>query len=259
MRWPLVSIRMRVGSIIAYAIMAVAFEAYCVGALASELLLSRSAYDGQEDPQPAVDLPLPPGDRPLDSSLSLLDMEEPAATQASKRRSLLVPAHRSTVPPVEKPAKGTAGLQAAALHAEHHRVGLVQPLQPGNRTKSGQPAGSKTFWKTLMVKAENGANMKAEGVDKQSGNDEQSGFPHPAMEVSSGRGRRKQLTAIIAAVVVVVLLGTCAMGMRMRTRARGPLAGDAKIQKEFSEHQGPPAHLRVRHWLTGDGNQNQWK
>jgi len=244
---PLAAIRKRVGSITAYAILAVAFQACCAG-----------AHDGQEDLLPAVHPPLPAGDRPLNSSLSLPGVKEPAATKTPKRRGPQAPVLRSTAPPVERAAKGT-GLQATALRAGHRRGRPVQPPQPGNRTKSGQPPGSTTVWKTLMLKAGKGAKVKTKGIGKQGGNggSEQSGLPRLAPEASSGRGRRKQLTAIIAAVAIVVLLGTCAWGLRMRTMPRLPLAGNAKILA--GEHDGPPPHLRVRHWLTGDSGLNQRK
>lgn len=72
-----------------------------------------------------------------------------------------------------------------------------------------------------------------------------------AKEPSASGRSHKQLVIIIVIIAVVMGMISCAVGLQMRTRPRGQVAGDARIQKEFNENQGPPPHLRVRHWLTG--------
>mmetsp|Transcript_12781 Transcript_12781/g.28984 ORF Transcript_12781/g.28984 Transcript_12781/m.28984 type:complete len:285 (-) Transcript_12781:28-882(-) len=238
--------------------------------------------------EPVVPPPLPAGDRPVASHISLLRLEEPASvTKPPKRRSLLAPTQRSppVVPPAEEPANSDAGVQAVTLHAVRHRgaakrgnpVAVVEEKSPppaaaavappaaANRTKAklgpgGQPAGSHTFWKALKTKADSSTNLQRKGEEKRGakkGHHDHSGLPLP--EAPQHSNRRRQLIIIVVVVVLVGLVASCVVGWRLRTRAKGPLAGDAKIQKEFSEHQGPPPHLRVRHWLTGDNKTAQRK
>mmetsp|Transcript_74440 Transcript_74440/g.172494 ORF Transcript_74440/g.172494 Transcript_74440/m.172494 type:complete len:249 (+) Transcript_74440:96-842(+) len=143
------------------------------------------------------------------------------------------------------------GLRKPSLGADAAAVAL--PVTALNKSKILKAGSASAFWKTLKSKASDSAghaNTKAFNLHHGAQEGHVSGKSGPPQ-----LHRRKEVIVIVVIIVVVALVSACMVGLRMRTRSRGaPLVGDAKIQKEFSDNQGPPPHLRVRHWLTGDSS-----
>mmetsp|Transcript_30348 Transcript_30348/g.97045 ORF Transcript_30348/g.97045 Transcript_30348/m.97045 type:complete len:276 (-) Transcript_30348:126-953(-) len=176
---------------------------------------------------------------------------------------------------------------ASAKRTQQPAPGRFWSLKKGDSAESGA-ASAKTIWGTKKLKTSERGSPSTKGtIRAQKGaavlaaSAEVSHLAPETPDASDGKGNmqvgnmtdglsgpledrlqksliaptsrsHRQLTIIIIILAVVAVLTSCIIGIRMRSRPRGPFAGDVRVQKEFSENQGPPPHLRVRHWLTGD-------
>eukprot|EP00418_Pyrodinium_bahamense_P017258 CAMPEP_0179121118 /NCGR_PEP_ID=MMETSP0796-20121207/57101_1 /TAXON_ID=73915 /ORGANISM="Pyrodinium bahamense, Strain pbaha01" /LENGTH=257 /DNA_ID=CAMNT_0020819691 /DNA_START=183 /DNA_END=957 /DNA_ORIENTATION=- len=192
--------------------------------------------------------------RPVGDRAALVHLSEGHAAKSLKgRRRAAAEPHedvsldhvQNSTPeaPQHRPAKRWSSKKVAATEAN---ASAALPALGLNKTKAKTAAAlaGMSFWETLKSKAADSASrQKAKSADgKHAAKGAQ------AHGKSAPTHRPKRITIAVIVVAALVLGTTCVAGLRMRARARGPLASDAKALKEFAESRGPPPHLRVRHW-----------